>query len=108
MSAVCPCGRTFAKPFGMRVHQRTCPVERARSAAYVANIEAGSTARDHAAEDAAVASAKTELARCRDCHQPIPAAEHVCPAPGRQDALEAAAALLAAWRDRHSTVRPAS
>jgi hypothetical protein len=22
----CPCGRTFTKPFGMRVHQRTCPV----------------------------------------------------------------------------------
>jgi hypothetical protein len=21
----CVCGRTFPKPFGMRVHQRTCP-----------------------------------------------------------------------------------
>lgn len=40
----CPCGRTFGKPFGMRVHQRTCsvanPSELERAAAERAGLPA--------------------------------------------------------------------
>lgn len=38
---VCPCGRSFAKAFGMRVHGRTCPIERARSEAFVKAVQEG-------------------------------------------------------------------
>lgn len=50
----CDCGRGFGKRAGMLVHGRTCPVERARSAAFVRAIEDG---RDPHAAAAAVAEA---------------------------------------------------
>lgn len=37
----CTCGRGFATRHGMRVHQRTCPMERARSDAFVQAIQDG-------------------------------------------------------------------
>jgi hypothetical protein len=37
----CTCGRRFATRQGVRVHQRTCAVERARSDAFVKAIKDG-------------------------------------------------------------------
>lgn len=48
----CICGRGFAKRAGKLIHQRTCPVERERSAAFVDAVERG----DWAAFDAAYPS----------------------------------------------------
>lgn len=39
----CPCGREFKNKRAAAPHWRACPVERARSAAFVAGIEAGDT-----------------------------------------------------------------
>lgn len=59
----CVCGRAFAKAFGRNVHGRTCPVERARSAAFIKAIEDGlSFEAVRAAEAAAVQAALAELA----------------------------------------------
>lgn len=42
----CICGRGFAKRFGLHVHERTCPKERARSEAWVRAIEEGRNPHD--------------------------------------------------------------
>jgi hypothetical protein len=52
---ICLCGRSFDTKWGLRVHMRSCRIERARSAAWVAAAEQG---RDPiAAGDAAVREA---------------------------------------------------
>jgi hypothetical protein len=41
MPHVCACTRSFPTKLGLRVHERSCPVEQARSDAWVAAVERG-------------------------------------------------------------------
>lgn len=54
---VCVCGRSFAKTFGLRVHQRTCSIEKARSDAFVKAHEDGRPQDSHADGQRAVREA---------------------------------------------------
>lgn len=46
----CSCGRICKGRAGLATHARTCPIERARSAAFIAAIEQGRDSRQAANE----------------------------------------------------------
>jgi hypothetical protein len=58
MTHTCSCDRTFANRAGMLNHGKACPVERARSAAYVAALEASPRRDPQLAAAVAVQEAK--------------------------------------------------